>query len=64
MNQYELSKNAQLDSFVVQDLNKNPKFPFEANTFDFVTCVVSVDYLTRPLEVFQEISRVLKVCLV
>jgi ubiquinone/menaquinone biosynthesis C-methylase UbiE len=44
----------------VQDLNKNPVMPFPDNTFDYVTCVVSVDYLTRPLEIFSEIGRVLK----
>jgi SAM-dependent methyltransferase len=60
MNQFELSKNPQLTEFVVQDLNNNPQFPFEDNSFDFVTCVVSIDYLTRPLEVFSEIRRVLR----
>lgn len=60
MNEYELSQNKQINEFVVRDLNKDPNFPFEANTFDFVTCVVSVDYLTKPLEVFKEINRVLK----
>ena len=60
MNEYELSKNQQLTSYVVQDLNEQPVFPFEENTFDYVTCVVSIDYLTRPLEIFSEIGRVLK----
>ena len=60
MNEYELSQNKQINEFVVRDLNKDPSFPFESNTFDFVTCVVSVDYLTKPLEVFREINRVLK----
>jgi len=60
MNQFELSKNVQLDEYVVKDLNVDPIFPFQDNKFDFVTCVVSVDYLIRPLEVFSEIRRVLK----
>jgi SAM-dependent methyltransferase len=60
MNEYELSKNERLNSYVVQDLNKNPSFPFEDASFDTVTCVVSVDYLTKPKEVFQEIGRVLR----
>ena len=46
--------------YVVRDLNVDPTFPFEDNSFDFVTCVVSTDYLTRPLEVFSEIALVLK----
>ena len=60
MNAYELSKNVQLTESVAKDLNIDPTFPFEDNSFDFVTCVVSTDYLTRPLEVFSEIRRVLK----
>ena len=60
MNAFELSKNVQLTESVTQDLNLNPIFPFKDNEFDFVTCVVSIDYLTRPLEIFSEIRRVLK----
>jgi SAM-dependent methyltransferase len=44
----------------LQDLNVDSKFPFPDASFDVVTCVVSVDYLTKPLEVFKEIARVLK----
>ena len=44
MNEYELSKNPQLSSFVVADLNKKPVLPFDDASFDKVTCVVSVDY--------------------
>lgn len=60
MNKYELSKNTQLSEYAVQDLNRDPVFPHADNSFDVVTCVVSVDYLTRPLEVFSEMRRVLK----
>ena len=60
MNEQELSQNRQLSEYVVQDLNKNTVFPFADNSFDYVTCVVSVDYLIHPLEVFTEIRRVLK----
>ena len=60
MNKYELEQNKQLTEFVAKDLNVDPIFPFKDNSFDFVTCVVSVDYLTRPLEVFAEMRRVLK----
>lgn len=60
MNDYELSQNPQLTSYVVKDLNAEPSFPFEDNSFDKVTCVVSVDYLNKPLEVFKEIGRVLR----
>lgn len=60
MNEYELSENPQLSSYVVKDLNKEPVFPFEDASFDKVTCVVSVDYLNKPLEVFKEVGRVLR----
>lgn len=46
MNEYELSKNPQLDAYAVKDLNVDPKFPYEDNSFDVVTCVVSVS-MTR-----------------
>jgi ubiquinone/menaquinone biosynthesis C-methylase UbiE len=60
MNEYELSQNPQLSSFVVNDLNKDPVFPFDDASFDKVTCVVSIDYLNKPLEVVKEIGRVLR----
>ncbi|CAJ1951615.1 unnamed protein product [Sphenostylis stenocarpa] len=60
MNEEELKRNPVLTEYVVQDLNVNPKLPFEDNSFDIITNVVSVDYLTKPLDVFKEMGRVLK----
>lgn len=60
MNEEELKRNSVLTEYVVQDLNNNPKLPFGDGTFDVITNVVSVDYLTKPLDVFKEMSRVLK----
>ena len=60
MNEEELKKNPVLSNYVVQNLNKDPILPFEDNTFDVITNVVSVDYLSRPLEIFNEMRRVLK----
>lgn len=60
MNREELQKNPILTDYVVQDLNASPVLEFPDNTFDVVTNCVSVDYLTKPLEVFQEVHRVLK----
>ena len=45
---------------MVQDLNLNPKLPFEANSFDAVVSTVSVEYLINPLAVFEEVSRILR----
>uniref|UniRef100_A0A7S2UWM7 Methyltransferase type 11 domain-containing protein n=1 Tax=Fibrocapsa japonica TaxID=94617 RepID=A0A7S2UWM7_9STRA len=44
---------------VVHDLNMNPTLPLPSSTFDIITCSLSVDYLTSPLEVFREMHRVL-----
>merc|ERR1712151_390839 len=55
-----LTANEQATEWHVQDLNTDPKLPFGDNEFDFVTNVVSVDYLSRPREVFNEIHRVMK----
>jgi len=60
MNGEELRENSQVDEFVVQDLNVNPMLPFPDNSFDIVTNAVSIDYLTRPLEICKEVARVLK----
>ncbi|KMZ58996.1 Methyltransferase-like [Zostera marina] len=60
MNEEELKKNPVLTEYCVQDLNVNPKLPFDDNSFDVVTNVVSVDYLTKPIDVFREMQRILK----
>ncbi len=60
MNEEELKENDQVDEYVVKDLNADPTLPFEDNSFDIVTNVVSIDYLTSPLEICKEIARVLK----
>ena len=60
MNEEELRRNPRLAEFFVQDLNTDPKLPLDDNRFDGVLICVSVQYLTRPVEVFAEIARVLK----
>ena len=60
LNRNELSRNQGLTDWVHHDLNKNPSLPFPDNMFDAVLNVVSVDYMTRPLEVFREVGRILK----
>ena len=60
MNQTELDANPMASSVVTHDLNANPELPFGDNAFDDVVCVVSVDYLTRPIEVFIDVARVLR----
>ncbi len=60
MNGRELAANAAAAERVVQDLNADPALPFPDAAFDDAVCAVSVDYLTRPLEVFAEVARILR----
>jgi SAM-dependent methyltransferase len=59
MNEDELAGNPRLDDFAVQNLNTNQQLPYAGEQFDAVMIVVSIQYLTRPLEVFAEINRIL-----
>jgi SAM-dependent methyltransferase len=60
MNEEELRRNDRLESYVVQNLNTDPQLPFRDGEFDGASICVSIDYLTRPVEVLREIGRVLK----
>jgi len=60
MNRHELDANPEAHERVVHDLNRSPQLPFDDATFDGVVCTVSVDYLVRPIEVFDEVARVLR----
>jgi SAM-dependent methyltransferase len=60
LNSNELARNPMLTERVVHDLNRDPRLPFSDDSFHAVLCTVSVDYLTRPLEVFREVARVLR----
>jgi len=60
MNEEELAANADATATVVHDLNREPRLPFGDDTFDAAACCVSVDYLTRPIEVFAEVARVVR----
>jgi SAM-dependent methyltransferase len=59
MNAEEMRQNDQLDDYVLHDLNRNPRLPFEDASFDAAVCTVSVQYLTHPIEVFADVGRVL-----
>ena len=60
MNAKELELNPQLTERTLRDLNKEPKLPYEDQSFDAITCTVSIDYLTAPLKVVAEAARVLR----
>jgi hypothetical protein len=57
MNKAELEENSILTTRVVKDLNEDPTLPAEAEGLNAATCVVSIDYLTRPVEVLKEVHE-------
>ncbi|WP_129631417.1 class I SAM-dependent methyltransferase [Candidatus Oscillochloris fontis] len=60
LNEEELRQNTQLNEYIIHDLNNEPHLPFADASFDAALCTVSVQYLTRPIEVFIEVGRILK----
>ena len=50
------------DETVCLDLNDSPMplLPFVDSAFAAAACCVSVDYLTQPIEVFEEVARVVQ----
>ncbi|KAI1622032.1 hypothetical protein EDD37DRAFT_503350 [Exophiala viscosa] len=60
MNKAELSKNSVLKHWSVQDLNEDPEVRIPGSMeggLDAATCVVSIDYLTKPVEVLRSIRK-------
>jgi SAM-dependent methyltransferase len=60
MNQEELRQNPQLTEYIVHNLNVQPELPFADASFDGCVLAVSVQYLTRPVDVFRDVGRVLR----
>ncbi len=59
MNAAELEANPRLDGHCVQNLNENPALPYEAGSFDRAMIAVSIQYLTRPIEVLSSVFETL-----
>lgn len=61
MNGMELTFNDQLTGgYKQKDLNNDPTLPYEDDSFDVITCVVSIDYVVEPIKVLKEAHRVLR----
>ncbi|MBB3675514.1 class I SAM-dependent methyltransferase [Modestobacter versicolor] len=60
MNGAELAANPAATERLVHDLNADPRVPLPDGDVDAVVCCVSIDYLTRPVEVLAEAGRVLR----
>lgn len=61
MNAAELAANPRLDRWFVQDLNANLVLPLAAKSVDAACICVGVQYLQRPVSVFADLARVLRV---
>jgi SAM-dependent methyltransferase len=60
MNRPEMEDNPALSEVVVHNLNQTPDAPFSNEEFDGAVVTVSIQYMTRPLEIFRGVARVLK----
>ncbi|MGO9452020.1 MAG: class I SAM-dependent methyltransferase [Candidatus Binataceae bacterium] len=60
MNRSEMEDNPALNEIVVHNLNQNPGLPFAEKEFDGALVTVSIQYMTRPVEIFRGVGRVLK----
>lgn len=55
MNAAELKANPILSKIILQDLNVKPIIPSSLAPIDATVCVVSVDYLTKPIDVLTSL---------
>jgi SAM-dependent methyltransferase len=60
LNRAEMEDNPALDEIVVHNVNVNPRLPFDEGSFDGAVMTVSVQYITRPAELFADVGRALK----
>ncbi len=60
LNAAELEANKRLDSYWVQDLNKNQTLPLKDNSVDFCVMVAAWQYLQYPERLAFELKRVVK----
>ena len=60
MNRPEMEDNPALTEIVIHNLNQNPVLPFAEGEFDGAVVAVSIQYMTRPIEIFGGVAKVLK----
>jgi len=60
LNREEMDDNPALTDRVVHNINRKPRLPFGDSSFDGAIVTVSIQYMTRPIEVFADVGRVLK----
>ena len=60
LNDIEMRENPQLGEYLIHDLNEEPRLPFDDGVFAAAVVTVSIQYMTRPVEVFGDVRRILK----
>ena len=60
MNRPEMEDNPALTQIVIHNLNQNPALPFADSEFDGAVVTVSIQYMTRPVDIFRGVAKVLK----
>ena len=60
LNKKELEANPLLDERIVHDINQDQRLPFDDASFDSVVCSLSIEYITQPSKLFDEVARILR----
>lgn len=60
LNKKELEANPLLDERIIHDINQDQRLPFDDASFDIVVCSLSIEYITQPSTLFDEIARILR----
>ena len=60
LNKEELEANPLLDEVVIHDINQDQRLPFDDAGFDTVICSLSIEYITQPSLLFDEVARILR----
>ena len=60
LNRAEMADNPALTDIVIHNVNRQPRLPLDDASFDGAVMTVSVQYLTRPIEVFADVGRLLR----
>jgi SAM-dependent methyltransferase len=60
LNKEELEANPLLDERIIHDINQDQRLPFDDASFDTVICSLSIEYITQPSILFDEVARILR----
>jgi len=60
LNKKELEANPLLDERIIHDINQDQRLPFDDASFNTVICSLSIEYVTQPARLFDEVARILR----